>query len=602
MVKTQKSESEQLNFFEKCYEKFLQATDAVGEIKHFYRVGGSTICLSFAGNELISFLAPALEHLRINEAVSADLTLHIWDSHSTGIDMVPPPCERKCFTDRGDIWGFHSKRIKTAFHWIEFSVNVMDLDSGKGIFWVENADSLPFWVYASPLRTLLHWWMEKKGLQLLHAAAVGTPYGAVLITGKGGSGKSTTALSCLQAGFFYLADDYVIIQLDPVAQVHSLYCTAKLDPDQLNSLPEFRKYVDNHEKLDQEKAVMFLHPHLKKQIIPNMVLKAVFMPMITDRETTVLTPISYWRIQRAMSFTTMSQLPAVGYHTHEFINRVSQTIPSYSLELGSDIRKIPNLISEFLQKPSMAQNEKHDKKSIPAHSKSLPLVSVIVPVYNGERFIREAVENIIAQNYPPIEIIVVDDGSTDKTGEIINQIPKDIRYFYQENEGPASARNRGIRDASGEFIAFLDVDDIWPENNLNILVEHLLKKPDILVVRGYAQLIEVSPETGNQNFIGNPKESFADYIGAALYRKSVFREVGLFNQELTCGEDTDWFKRASSRNIPMQRIEEVTLHVRRHGANMTLDKKFMQVNKLHIFKQTLDTVRALHLDLKGVTR
>jgi hypothetical protein len=326
------------------------------------------------------------------------------------------------------------------------------------------------------------------------------------------------------------------------------------------------------------------------------------MPMITDRETTDLKPISYWRIQRAMSFTTMSQLPGVGYHTYEFINRISQSIPSYSLELGSNINEIPNLIAKFLKKPSVTQNNQNGKKPIPNPSKSLPLVSVIVPVYNGEEFIREAIENIIVQNYPPIEIIVVDDGSTDRTGEIIKQIPKDIRYFYQENEGPASARNRGIREASGELIAFLDVDDTWPENNLNILVEHLLKKPDIQVVRGYAQLIEISPITGDHNFIGSPKESFADYIGAALYRKSVFRVVGLFNQELTCGEDTDWFKRASVRNIPIERIEEVTLHVRRHGSNMTLDKKFMQKNKLHIFKKTLDHVRALHPDLKGVTR
>jgi len=597
MDESQKTESEQLKFFDECCARYNQAANAVGKIKYFYHIGGFTICLSFAGNGLIDALTPALGHLRIQDPDSVDLTLLIWDSQSTGIPMVQAPCERESFTDRGDIWGFHSKRIKTAFHWIEFSVNVMDLDSGKGVYWVQNAQSLPFWVYASPLRTLLHWWMEKNNRQLLHAAAVGTKHGAVLITGKGGSGKSTTSLVCLKSGFYYLADDYLIVQLEPEPKVHSLYCSAKLEPEQLVNLREFERFVDNPEKLDQEKAVMFLYPHLKKQIVPSMELKALFMPEIINQKETAIQPIDYWKIQRAMSFTTMSQLPGVGYHTHEFINKASKLIPSFSLELGSQINEIPHTIADFLSKSVYDKKNNTVKKKKKENVNNLPLISVIVPVFNGEKFIHDAVKNIIDQNYPALEIIIVDDGSKDNTRAVVEILNKDIRYFYQDNQGPASARNRGIKDASGEFIAFLDVDDLWPENNLNVLVAYLLENPEVMVVRGYAQLMEISEQTGEYNFIGNPRESFSDYIGAALYRESVFRKAGLFDQYLTCGEDTEWFKKTLSLNILVKRIKEVTLHVRRHGGNMTLNESFVQKNKLHIFKKALDQVRTLDPEL-----
>lgn len=87
--------------------------------------------------------------------------------------------------------------------------------------------------------------MEKNGCQLLHAAAIGTEEGAVLITGKGGIGKSTTALSCLQSGPYYFADNYLIVRLEPEPLVYSLYCTAKLNADHVKNFPEFFKLVQN---------------------------------------------------------------------------------------------------------------------------------------------------------------------------------------------------------------------------------------------------------------------------------------------------------------------------------------------------------------------
>ena len=592
MDRPQKTEAEQLDFFKRCYERFLNAKASVGEINHFYRIGGTNVCLKFAGDNLVSHLTPALEHLRLQECDSPDVTLCIWDSDSTATEMVPPPCGWDCFTDRGDIWGFNSRRIKTAFHWIENSVNLIDLETNTGIYWVQTAETLPYWVHASPLRSLFHWWVEKNGCQLLHAAAVGTDDGAILITGKGGIGKSTTALSCLQSGLFYLADDYLVVRLEPEPFIYSLYCTAKLNADHVANFPDLSRFVNNKEKLDQEKAVMFLHPRLGNQIVPEMSLKAIVTPKVADMDGTFIIPGERWAIQRAMSFTTMSQLPCVGRHTHDFISKMATILPIYGLELGRDLQKIPVAISNFLAGIQPHQSFYHSVPHTSNNSGTKPLVSVIIPVFNGERFINDAVDNVLAQNYNPLEIIIVDDGSTDRTGEIINQIPVDIRYFKQKNDGPSSARNRGIRDASGDFIVFLDVDDLWPENNLNLLVDEMLNDPDIEVIRGYAQLMEFNTETGEFDFVGNPKEAFPDYIGAAIYRKSAFRKVGLFDNTLKYGEDNDWFNRAYELHVNVKRLEDITLFVRRHGKNMTHDKNLVELNTVRVFKKAIDRKRA----------
>jgi glycosyltransferase involved in cell wall biosynthesis len=224
--------------------------------------------------------------------------------------------------------------------------------------------------------------------------------------------------------------------------------------------------------------------------------------------------------------------------------------------------------------------------------RACPVISVIVPVFNGERFIREALESIVSQGYPSLEIIVIDDGSTDTTKDIIEELPFEVRYFRQDNLGPAAARNKGIREATGEFVAFIDVDDLWPENNLTMLAKELLADKDIDVIHGYAQLARYNDVTHECEYAGNPAESFPCYIGAALYRRSVFTKVGLFDPTLLFGEDTDWFKRAEELKVNIRRLEEVTLIVRRHGKNMTSAKDMVELNHLRVFKKSLDRMRA----------
>jgi len=141
-------------------------------------------------------------------------------------------------------------------------------------------------------------------------------------------------------------------------------------------------------------------------------------------------------------------------------------------------------------------------------------------------------------------------------------------------------------------LAFLDVDDLWPENNLRALVDLLQDNPQIDVVHGYGQLMEHNAATGSYEYVGNPRESFPYYIGAGVYRKAAFARIGLYDAELKFGEDTDWFNRAREMGVGVRRVSEVTLFVRRHSQNMTNGKSLSELNTLRVFKKHLDRKRA----------
>lgn len=592
-----KSESEQADFFNQVYERALEAQRGVGTIAHTIDVAGSIIRLEFAGPCLADLLMPALAHLLVEDGTEAEFTFHLWESETTKIGMLPPPCDRAHLTDRGDIWGFASDRFRTAFHWIECSVNLFDSKTKTGVWWVDSADTLPYWTKASPLRTLIHWCMEMSDKQLLHAAAVGTKDGAVLIAGKGGVGKSTTALSSLRAGLDYAGDDYVIVGLDPEPTVYCLYSTAKLNPDQAEKFPELRAHVTNQDFLGEEKAAMRLYPAFSPQIKRRMKLRALLTPRFAGVPETSFTPAETLLLTRATSFTTMSQLPYAGARTNDFIQRFIKSVPGLEIGLGTDLDGVVRSIVDLLGKSDEEIAALANPPSKRRDAADWPLISVIVPVYNGARFLRDAVTNILGQNYPALEIVVVDDGSSDDIDDVVASLPVDVRYFKQKNAGAASARNRGIRDASGELITFLDVDDLWPEQNLRVLVETLRQKPEINVVHGYGQLMEFTPETGRYEFVGNPKESFPYYIGAALYRRAAFERVGLFDTELQFAEDTDWFNRAIESKIGVLRVPEVTLFVRRHSQNMTRGKSLVELNTLRVFKKAIDRKRARDMEV-----
>jgi Glycosyl transferase family 2 len=589
------SETEQQKFFLAMLAATRAAQARQPEIMSCITVASIRIRLRFSGTALHDALIGPLSHLLDGRKDGpVDATFNIWDSASTGIGVPDPPCPRDHFTDRGDIWGMESKRILSAFHWLECSLALLDTQSLEAIYWVDDAKALPYWSKASPLRTLLHWVMQRFDRQLLHAAVVGTDHGGVVITGSGGAGKSTAALLCLEAGLTYLGDDYVVIALDPAPTAYSLYCTAKLTDDQATKFSRLLPLAEPKTELrayaEPEKTVFRLHPAKADRIQNNIALRAILTAVISDQEVTSVVAADLYAIQRSAAFTTLAHLPRAGSWSQEFIARLCQILPRFELRLGRDLAAIPDAIRRFLA-------DVPDQPSQPALLVGAPLISVVIPVFNGVRFLPGAVRSILAQNYPSLDIIVVDDGSAEDVAEAARSLPVNVRLFRQENAGPAAARNRGIREATGEMLAFLDVDDEWPAGNLHHMSTVLSTTPGLDVVIGHNQLMREDvdgredADGQEQVFVGSPSETFPWSIAAALFRREAFTKVGLFDETLRFGEDSDWFKRAAEAALAVERLPNVSLLVRRHAGNMTRGKSIVELNGLRVFKKALDRER-----------
>ncbi len=220
---------------------------------------------------------------------------------------------------------------------------------------------------------------------------------------------------------------------------------------------------------------------------------------------------------------------------------------------------------------------------------SKPVVSVIVPVYNGAAFVADAIECVRAQDCPAVEIIVVDDGSTDGTREVVAGFGGLVRYSHQQNQGPASARNHGLRLARGSLVAFLDVDDLWPSGSLALLHDYMRRDSTAEIVLGRIQYVRRASEFAAYEAFRDPCLSLS--VDAALFRREVFDKVGLFDAIRRSSEDIDWFLRAREAGVVLKVVDEIVLLYRRHGQNLTLDRDRSHRDFAFALKRSLDRRR-----------
>ena len=218
---------------------------------------------------------------------------------------------------------------------------------------------------------------------------------------------------------------------------------------------------------------------------------------------------------------------------------------------------------------------------------SRPMVSVVIPAYNCERFLAEAIESVLAQSYRPNEVIVVDDGSTDQSANIARSY-KEIQYIYQPNQGLAVTRNRGLAIAQGEFIAFLDADDVWLPNKLKVQVEHLTEHPDVgLNVCRIENFLDpgVSLPPGGGD-VPLMKEQIN--LGTMVVRRDVFSRVGAFDPDYRLADDFDWVARAKDLGIPVKILPDVLMRRRIHETNLSHDMQTRKANWFRLFKASID--------------
>lgn len=224
-----------------------------------------------------------------------------------------------------------------------------------------------------------------------------------------------------------------------------------------------------------------------------------------------------------------------------------------------------------------------------------PLISVMIGVYNAERYLAEAIDSVLAQSYRPLELIVVDDGSDDGSADLARTYGDALTYAHQENAGNGSARNHAVRLASGELFAFLDADDRFLPEKLEHQFAELEAGADLDIVFGHVREF-VSPELtdAQRASVRPPAPQPLPWTAPnlMLIRRESFARVGRFSEEVKVGVTVDWYARALEAGLRSAMLPEVVLERRLHLTNNGLRERDSRQQYLHVLKASLDRRRA----------
>ena len=228
-----------------------------------------------------------------------------------------------------------------------------------------------------------------------------------------------------------------------------------------------------------------------------------------------------------------------------------------------------------------------------------PLVSVIIPNYNYARYLPQALDSVLAQTYPHVEIIVVDDGSTDETALVLCEYNERIRSFQHQREGVSVARNRGVQESHGQLIAFLDADDVWLPTKLERQVQRFLDDPDLgLVHCGWEAIDKMGAASdshldGLEGWVAKEllllRRPAVLVVGSgAVVTRNVFEEIGGFDARLSTSADWDFSYRVAI-GWRVGFVPEVLLQYRLHGTNMHASIRVMEHDTLLAFSKAFSS-------------
>lgn len=317
----------------------------------FFRLAGRIFRLRFAGSDLAPLITPAFAHLVCEPADEPELTISIWDDPSTDTSVCPPTAGLGHGLERPLVF-LRSGQVEAAQDTTSGLLWAINHSRRLALFRIVTPEQLPVWERAAPLRRILHWWATGQGLQLVHGAAVGTIDGGVLLVGRGGSGKSTCALACLEAGLLHAGDDYCLIEGGDLPRLHSCYSTAKIDRQRAGWFPGFESAISDAPVEVDGKAVLFLNDEFPRRLTEGFRLNNVVVPRITGGGNHSLTPLSAVGALKALAPSTIFQFPGAGAHTLARLADFVSRVPCHSLELGPDVDRLPSVIHGLLGESS----------------------------------------------------------------------------------------------------------------------------------------------------------------------------------------------------------------------------------------------------------
>ena len=272
--------------------------------------------------------------------------LAIWDGTTQQAMPPKPPWDERDYSPFGIVRRYSNRDVRFAFDVETSSLIVYNFASNASHTWLPSIVQLPIWATASPCRIVLSWLCNLHGMQIVHGAAISIDNKAVLLAGKGGSGKSTTALACALAGWAYLGDDYCAVEPGS-GKVHLVYRTAKVTPATLKLLPSLEAWVANPEQNIEEKGVIFLEAD-QLTLLPSANLSAILLPHIGMGRVSTIYPADRSEVIKAILPNTVMQLMGGTTITPQLIMQLAHSLPAFHLSLGTDLASVPGTIASQL--------------------------------------------------------------------------------------------------------------------------------------------------------------------------------------------------------------------------------------------------------------
>ncbi len=339
-------------FDEIFYPAFTSIQKKSKPIRMVIKVAQTTIALYFYTQHLQDTLAQAITHLTddtTSTQTNFDLEIHICDSKASGVTFTSPWEDSSYFFDSTERNTVSIDDFIGAYYVGESSMNFFDKQKRAAYFWVPDDRTIKEWIYGAPFRIILHWFLQERGIQLVHGASVGIDGTGVLISARGGSGKSTTALGSVLAGFDYIGDDYIALGMEgKTPMAYSLYNSIKFTEKSVQLLPALAPHMPHAQMRSDNKYILFLDQH-NFSLTNQLQLKALFIPKIVDRPETTIVPARKVDALVALAPTTILQLSLNEQTKFQGLTTLVNSLPCFFLELGHDLNGVTQAIRSFLK-------------------------------------------------------------------------------------------------------------------------------------------------------------------------------------------------------------------------------------------------------------
>ncbi len=310
-----------------------------------YEIAGLPVCIRYIDPQLYEQVSPAFQHLRTAMNIQPELTV-VLDGASSPLASHSSLLDWDGWGER-DIWAVKLDEMMLIIQQNGMAVGALDYRNKTGYRLEHATAGMNYLDRAAPMRHLLTLWLGSQGRYLFHGAAVGEPEGGVLILGSGGSGKSTTALACLEDGMAYVGDDRCLLAMHGSPHVYSLYSTAKLMD--ISKFPCFASAVNIDGRTRDEKAMYYLHRLSDHTLHCGFPLRAILLAQIEEIQETTISPASPARGFLALAASGALHLPEMRKEALRCLNNVSRQLPVYDLKLGANIHSTPGVIRKLLR-------------------------------------------------------------------------------------------------------------------------------------------------------------------------------------------------------------------------------------------------------------